>query len=63
MIEFAFVSTVDGIRLVNAKNEKDAYQAVIGEAMPENGPADNLEWDCQLISLESGEQIDPGHYI
>jgi hypothetical protein len=51
-ITIAIVSTCDGNCIVNAANEEDAYEAVTGETYPVDGPDEDLEWDCLIVTLE-----------
>ena len=60
----AFVSTADGSEMVtNVETEEEAYESVMGEPWPENGPDDDLEWECQVIHFKSGESIDISRYM
>ena len=69
-ITFAICSDADGVRIVNAATEADAYQILYNEPFPEEDllpiPAnslESLEWDCTIITLRHGEMIDPSRYM
>lgn len=60
MITLAIVRTEDGFEIVNAKSEREAYEAVVGEAWSEETA--NPDFECFIIDLQPGQRVDLTRY-
>lgn len=60
-INVAICTTGDGRLIVNADNEDEAFKAVIGEEYTEEH-AEEVEWDCCILTLKRGETLDLSNY-